>query len=77
MEKIVGRNHAAEISNRGLEQAHGRIVLRLREVDLGDIVQNLVDDVALFHDDGSAESIHRTCTPSVSVMVSLGLRLRS
>ena len=64
LQQVIAREHARQVSDRGLEQTDRRP--RLRVVDCRDVVEDLIHDIGFAHQNGRRESIHRGRAPAVS-----------
>lgn len=64
LEQIISRKHPSYISNRGLEQTDDFVLVRLREVDGGNEIQNLVNNLGNLHDQGCTQGIDGAGAPA-------------
>lgn len=63
--RLLTREKTAQVADRGLEEGHlGRGLVK---VDLGHIVQDLLDDLLVAHDKSRGERVDRTRAPAISI----------
>lgn len=61
------RQQATEVANGGLKERDCRVVVTDTKVNSRDVLKDLQDDILVAHDEGRAERINGTGTPTVSV----------
>ena len=59
-------NHATEVTDGGLEERN--ISVRVSKVNTSNVVQDLVYDILVLHENGSGEGVDSGSTPAVSTM---------
>src|ERR1700761_7493935 len=65
-QEIVSREHSAQVSNGGLKETDGLVVVALAPVNRRNIPDDFIHDMWDLHDQRSRKSICRTSTPSIS-----------